>query len=209
MPRSSRPISKCHSLGDPAYKACDAGLGDSVTKWLTSTALLSSINLRQPRGMFLILKPPKEYGTINAMDPISIAAAVVGLLTAAVKVSTSLTTILHYSSNVSELAQNVLLEVSDISACLTQLHAFLAGTRVATRSRATLILVDQVVILLTSSTKTFSDLEEIIESLEPDKPMGLVSKVRWFKKESAISRLLLRLQASKSSLNLMLTALTW
>ncbi|MCJ1271738.1 hypothetical protein MMC22_011643 [Lobaria immixta] len=142
------------------------------------------------------------------MDPVSITTAVVGLLTAAAKVSTTLTAILQRTSNAPKFAQNVLLEVSDISACLTQLRAFLDGARVESRSRATLILVDQVIVLLTTSMITFSELEKIVESLEPDKSMGLVSKLRWSRKESAISSLLLRLQASKSSLNLMLTALT-
>lgn len=143
------------------------------------------------------------------MDPISIAAAVVGLLTAAANVSKTLTVIVHSMSSAAKLAQNVLLEVSDISTCLTQLQAFLAGGKVGSRSRATLILVEQVMVLLTSSMKTFSELEEIVESLEPDKSMGLVTKVRWSRKEAAILKLLVRLQESKSSLNLMLTTLTW
>lgn len=151
----------------------------------------------------------RELLNFITMDPISVAAAVVGLLTTAAQVSTTLTAILHRTSNAPKLAQNVLLEVSDISTCLTQLHAFLVGARVGSRSRATLILVDQIIVLLTTSMMTFSELEEIVESLKPDKPMGLVSKLRWSRKESAISSLLLRLQASKSSLNLMVAALTW
>ena len=143
------------------------------------------------------------------MDPISIAAAVVGLLTAAEKISKTLAAVIHSTSYFSKLAQNVLLEVTDISTCLTQLRAFLVGARVGSRSQAKLILVDQVIILLTSSMKIFSELEEIVESLEPDKHMGLLSKARWSRKDAAISKLLLRLQQSKGSLNLMLTTLTW
>lgn len=99
------------------------------------------------------------------MDPLSVAAAVVGLLGATATVKTILTNIIHATNYAPKLANGVLQEVSDINACLTQLQVFLLGTRIGTRSRTALIMLEQVVATLTACVMTMSELEEILESL--------------------------------------------
>ena len=143
------------------------------------------------------------------MEPLSIAASVAGLLGATAKVSTTLTTFIRGTVDAPKLANGVLQEVSDISACLGQLQAFLVGTRVGSRSRTALIMVEQVVAILTACVMTFSELEEILESLKDRMPTGVGSRIAWMKKEPALAKLCLRLNSSKQSLNLMLTTLTW
>lgn len=54
----------------------------------------------------------------NAMDPISAAASVIGLIGAAAKVSESLFKFIRSVKEAPKLASYVLQEVSDISACL-------------------------------------------------------------------------------------------
>lgn len=143
------------------------------------------------------------------MDPLSVAASVVGVLGAAAKVSELLTTFIRGTKVAPALANGVLHEVSDISACLTQLQAFLLGTQVGTRSRTALIMVEQVVVTLTSCVMTFSELEEALEPLKVRSLEKIGSRIAWMWKEPTLGKLCLRLNSCKQSLNLMLTTLTW
>ena len=143
------------------------------------------------------------------MDPLSVAASVVGLVGVTAKVLTVLTNFIRETRNAPNLVNSILQEVSDISACLAQLQAFLLGTRVGSRSRTTLLIVEQVVVTLTETVMTFSELESILESLHDHTPSRITSRIAWTRKESVLARLCLRLNSSKQSLNLMLTTLTW
>lgn len=144
------------------------------------------------------------------MDPLSVAASVVGLLSAAAKISQQLRIFWTGFSGAPKSAQNVLLEVSTISACLSQMQSFLLGTAEMTRSRTSLLMVEQVLVCLTNCVSVFSELEEILDNLgTTQQPMRRVDQLRWALKEGTISKILIRLQATKVSLNLMLTTLTW
>ena len=143
------------------------------------------------------------------MEPLSVAASVIGLLEVTAKVSTVLTTFIRGIYDAPNLADTILQEVSDISACLAQLQAFLLGTRIGARSRMALIMVEQVVVTLTAAVMTFSELEEILESLQDLTASRITTRIAWMRKEPALARLRLRLNSSRQSLNLMLTTLTW
>ena len=143
------------------------------------------------------------------MDPLTIAASTVGLLGAAAKVSTVLTAFVSGTRYAPTLAKVILQEVSDISVCLAQLQTFLSGSRVGSRSRTAMIMVEQVVVTLTACMITFSELEEVLGSLKLDDPQQLRNRVTWARRESVLTRLLDRLHSSRTSLNLMLTTLTW
>ena len=97
------------------------------------------------------------------MDPLSVSAGIIGILTAAKDVTE---TLYSFSKSVKEAPkhlQDVLNEVSNISICLTQLQTFLNGPSNMSRSRSTLIMVDQVLVVLTQCIATFSELEEIVD----------------------------------------------
>ena len=143
------------------------------------------------------------------MDPLSISASIVGLLTASAQVSALLTSLVASAKDAPSSAQAVLMEVNDIGLCLKQLQGFLLGTQEASRSRRSLIMIEQVIIVLTDCVSAFSKLEQILEMLKTDPPVRVLDKVKWALKERVIGTLLLRLQASKMSLGLMLTTLTW
>ncbi|MCJ1392743.1 hypothetical protein MMC18_005614 [Xylographa bjoerkii] len=142
------------------------------------------------------------------MDPLSISASIVGLITAAVQISSLLKTFINHTKHASISAQSVLLEIRDIGVCLNQLQGFLLGTQEASKSRKSLIMVEQVVIVFTDCVSVFSDLEQTLEMIRSDQPTRIIDRMKWAAKESSIAKILLRLQASKASLNLMLTTLT-
>ncbi|MCJ1479668.1 hypothetical protein MMC13_008354 [Lambiella insularis] len=142
------------------------------------------------------------------MDPLSISASITGLIAAAVQVSALLKHLVSNAKGASASAQSVLAEVSDIGLCLNQLQGFLLGSHEVCGSRTSLIMIDQVIVVLTNCVSIFSELEQTIEMLKTEQPTKVIDKVKWARKETVISKILGRLQASKASLNLMLTTLT-
>lgn len=143
------------------------------------------------------------------MDTLSVVAAVAGILGAAAQLSTSLSTLITKSRKAPKDIQKVKDEVDTIRSVLHQLQAFLLGSARTNRARASLILVDQVVVTLSACVSTFSELDVIVGTLVSDEKLGLMDRLRWATKTSAIDECLKDLQMKKSSLTLMLTILTW
>jgi hypothetical protein len=143
------------------------------------------------------------------MDPLSILASVVGLLTAAGKVSSILTTI---SSNIKEAPQHVddmLSEVNDLKISLSALHKFLLGIALAPRRRMALIQLDQLIATLTESVLTFSELEALLTPFAASSEISITKCAKWAWKEETVSRIMQRLQRHKLSLCLMLNIVQW
>lgn len=143
------------------------------------------------------------------MEPVSVAASFVGLLGAATTVSSLLITLIDTAKAAPKLATSVLLEVNALSVCLTQLQDLLSEPRVHLMSQRRHVLVEQIVVALTACKITFADLEKIASTVQGNRPMLGSFRIRWALKEKAISRLLMQLQNSKASLNLMLAIFTW
>lgn len=142
------------------------------------------------------------------MDPISVSASIAGLITAAVQVSALLKRLVDSVQGAPQSAQNVLIEVNGIGLCLNQLQEYILGTQSVSRSRTSFIMIEQVVVVLTDCVTIFSELEQILATLQLD-AMKVIDKLKWSTKEASILQLLARLQTSKTSLSLMLTTLTW
>lgn len=66
---------------------------------------------------------------LEIMDPLSAAGSIVGLIGVTATTTRILKTFINTVKNAPDLAKNVLAEVTEISACLTQLQAFLLGTK--------------------------------------------------------------------------------
>ena len=143
------------------------------------------------------------------MEPISAAASIIGLLGAAAKISETLFKFVTSVKGAPRLASSVLQEVSDTSACLSQLQSYLMGTKAASRSHENLLMIEQITVALSNCVLIFSELEKIVESVKLSDPMQLGRLGQWVLKETAIRDLFTRLQHSKASLNLMMTTLTW
>lgn len=144
------------------------------------------------------------------MEPLSIAASIVGLLTATAKISKTLKNFIGCVKNAPQLAEHVLVEVSNINASLTQVQNFLNSTNSRSQSRKQLVMMEQVVVILSTCVMAFSELESILESLSLEEPTKkLWARVAWTRQESSLKLLLKRLRWSKISLTLVLTTLTW
>ena len=141
------------------------------------------------------------------MDPLSISAAVVGLLTAAAQVSAILITATRNVRNAPKHAQIILTEVNEITIILHQVQSFLNGATAVNRSGASLILVEQVIVVLAGCVMTFSELETVLNSLKTEGSLDTIDRMKWVRKDSTITAIIQRLQNHKISMNLMLTIL--
>ena len=70
-------------------------------------------------------------------------------------------------------------------------------------------MVQEVQVALANTVIIFFELEQMVGLIKSDEPMGPVIRVKWALKENAMNKILFRLQRAKTSLNLILTTLTW
>lgn len=143
------------------------------------------------------------------MDPLSVATSIAGLVVAACQVSSLLKDFVGSAKEAPISARVVLMEVTGIGVCLNQLQGYVLGKQETPKSRRSLIMIEQVIVVLTDCVSIFSELEQALEMLKTDQPMKVIDRLKWTMKEAAIGRLLQRLQTSKASLTFMLTTLTW
>ncbi|KAJ3549850.1 hypothetical protein NM208_g282 [Fusarium decemcellulare] len=141
-------------------------------------------------------------------DPLSTAASVVGLLTAAAQISKILANVIDKARHAPEECSRIKSEVDDIQNVLTTLQLYIVGTRRAARSRTSLIMVEQVVATLAACVTTFSELDTFATALQTDADIKILDRLRWASKDKEIKAVLVRLESHKSSLTLMLTILT-
>ena len=141
-------------------------------------------------------------------DPLSVAAGVIGIVTAAAQISSLLIKFTAKVKDAPKQASVVLTEVNDTSTILAQLQPFLLGLETPDQSRACHLQVEFVIAILTDCVATFSELQEILDNLSIEE-MQPSDRLKWIRKASAIAALLTRLQTHKASLSLMLNVLTW
>ncbi|KAL9611096.1 MAG: hypothetical protein Q9167_004229 [Letrouitia subvulpina] len=110
------------------------------------------------------------------MDPLSISASITGLCIAAAQVSYLLRDFIGNAKQAPSTARHTLMEVTGISMCLSQLDSFLSGRQEAARSRRSMIMVEQVIIILTNCVSIFSELEQVLETLKTDGVGEMVSE---------------------------------
>ncbi|KAK4443349.1 hypothetical protein QBC34DRAFT_211599 [Podospora aff. communis PSN243] len=146
------------------------------------------------------------------MDPLSVAASIAGLLSAAASISKVLGPYVTAARDTPQIAHHVNSEVQAASIILSALQSLANNMASVSVQRATLVEVDQVVAVLTSGVFVFSDLEASIGSLPlPDSAsisrLALRSRFQWARKETEFTALLNRLQSFKSSISLILDIL--
>ncbi|KAI1293203.1 Rho GTPase activation protein [Xylaria venustula] len=133
------------------------------------------------------------------MDPLSVSASIVGLITAGAKISQILAQVVRKARDAPSEFQHVQVEVDSIQVVLGQLQLYLLGTLTASRSRTSLILVDQVIASLATCVATFSELDSFADALKSESDMDVLDIVRWMAKEDEIKQILTRLESHKAN----------
>ncbi|KAG8525604.1 uncharacterized protein KY384_009248 [Bacidia gigantensis] len=134
------------------------------------------------------------------MDPLSVAASIVGILAAAAKTSSVLTDSIRNTRGAPKLAHNVLEDVNSLRAVLSSLQEYILGTAKLPQAQASLILVEQVVVTLGDCVKLFSELEDLLGSSNEDKTFRALERLKWAFNDSKIAELQSRLEKNKTSL---------
>lgn len=132
------------------------------------------------------------------MDPLSVAASVVGLPAAGNKVASLLSTKCKGSPS---LAAGINEGVADISDALYRLQDLVSGRSKAVAERGSQIQLDQLLTTLTGCVMTYSDLQQFIHT-SPNINEGM-------RTSDCINTFVQRLQSYKFSLRLMLTIMQW
>lgn len=140
-------------------------------------------------------------------DPLSVAASIVGILTAAAQVSLLLQKLYSKSKHAPQAIQDLKAEVDNMSRLLTQLQLYVLRKAKAKPSREALVLLEHVQVVLGSCVLTFSDLETMVESFDTDQKLGIMDRVRWITKTSDVADMTNKVQSHKTSFMLMLQIL--
>ncbi|RYP63018.1 hypothetical protein DL771_009473 [Monosporascus sp. 5C6A] len=142
------------------------------------------------------------------MDPLSIAASVVGLLMAGGKIISILSQVTRLS-DAPPLCRVTLDEICDISVALRQMQNFVTGQMVVPVERRQHVLLEHLATAVTGCVLTKDELETLVDDLglaySGSGVTGVFDRAKWIRKEDEIRSLLQRLQNHKSSLNLILT----
>ncbi|KAF8545266.1 hypothetical protein BDD12DRAFT_811209 [Trichophaea hybrida] len=136
------------------------------------------------------------------MDPLSVAASLSGLLSAANKITQTFLSL----QDAPRLARSVTAEVTALSAIFAQLNTFLRHTT----QRMSMTTVEQFVTTLTHCVLTFAELEEVIDvcmcsdAEGGGSVIGLWNRAKWTARQDTVKEILADLQTQKVSLNLMI-----
>ncbi|KAL8748818.1 MAG: hypothetical protein Q9184_007072, partial [Pyrenodesmia sp. 2 TL-2023] len=125
-----------------------------------------------------------------------IVASITTILTAAARVS-NLLSLVH---NAPASAKAILTEVEHVSIVFGALQRFIDDVATVTRSRAALINVEDITIILTQTVLVFSELQSLIASVASDHQHSVIRwRLRWARHEGEANRLMDQLQRQKTS----------
>jgi hypothetical protein len=143
-----------------------------------------------------------------AMDPLSVAASIAGLLSAAGKMAQLLKG-LTALADAPGSAKAALTEMNAMTGALQHLSEYLNGALRVPAGREQLVLLEHVAATLMGCVTTYDELEAIIDNVHGTTEMGAIDRLKWTLKETEIKDIIQRIQNHKISLTLMLSILQW
>jgi hypothetical protein len=145
------------------------------------------------------------------MDPLSVTASIVGILAAAGKISELLHIVLSSAKEAPKIVTALVSEIEDVRSAFSSLQDLLANLSSAPPRRTALIQVDRLIVTLTETVLTFSELETIVIPLAVPKgqKFPLRTRLKWTRVEGDCARMVEKLQRHKASVSLMLNVLQW
>ncbi|KAF2178273.1 hypothetical protein K469DRAFT_695583 [Zopfia rhizophila CBS 207.26] len=142
---------------------------------------------------------------IVAMDHLSVAGSIVGILTAVGRVAEIVEPFVSTTKDAPKIAVSVHNEVNRVRMVLSPLQGILETLSSSSTSttRAAFVQVDELVVTFTDGVLMFSELESILSQLKMPDPTQIELRycLQWAWKESAISEVLERLQKFLGSLS--------
>jgi hypothetical protein len=144
------------------------------------------------------------------MDPLSIAASITGLLAVTSKLRHFLHHFILNVRDAPDLSKSAFSAVKEMNFALSFAQRLLSNLTSLQRDRKAMIEVEYLVIILTQSVITITELEKLVcpTSFQRDKRQAW-ERLKWVWKEESVSRAVLRLEGHKSSMSLLLNILQW
>jgi hypothetical protein len=145
------------------------------------------------------------------MDPLSVTASIVGILAAAAKVGELLQGTISSAKDAPRVLVSLASEVQQVRAALSSLQTLLADLSSTQSHRTALIQIDQLIVTLTDSVLTFSELETAIAPFVAPEgaKVPLRARLRWLWAEDSCNKIVDRLQRQKTTISLILNVLQW
>ena len=145
------------------------------------------------------------------MDPLSVTASIVGILAAAGKISELLHTVVISAKEAPQIVTALMFEVDDVRSAFASLQSLLVDLSSAPPRRTAMVQVDRLIVTLTETVLTFSELETVVTPLVVSKGQKypLRTRLKWTRVEQNCERMVAKLQRHKSSVSLMLNVLQW
>lgn len=140
------------------------------------------------------------------MDPLSVAASVVGLLGATAKIYGLLEGIASVKNSPTTI-RDAQIEVRHVEIALRSLQRYLWRLELASAHRKELIFIDEVIVCLADSMMALSDFESLLEMLKTFARVRI--SISWFKYSKQVEEQVVKLQRQKTSLSMMLNILQW
>lgn len=141
-------------------------------------------------------------------EPLSIAVAVTGLIKAAYSVSVTLIALTTGIQKAPKAISYALNETKAVASILRQLESYLHGTTSVPLSESSLISLEEIVAVITDCVCALSELESILSKVKTEKP-GAIDRLKWVWNADGVIKITQRVERHKTSLNLMLSILTW
>jgi len=139
------------------------------------------------------------------MELLNITTSVAGIISAASQVSY----VLGQIKDAPKSIQAVATELDHIQLIFRALQKFLdTNTRVSGK-RATLIQLEDVVVILTQTVLVFSELESLISPIANGTKTTFLVRWTWTRLQGGVMRLVSQLQRHKTSLTLLLQIIQW
>ncbi|KAF8855042.1 hypothetical protein BDZ45DRAFT_805355 [Acephala macrosclerotiorum] len=142
------------------------------------------------------------------MDPLTVIGAVGGLVKTTASFSSTIARIVSARNKGSSEIIAIKNTIDVIRSILQQLQILLLKQGNIDPERASMLFVGDIVAILTSCVLTMSNLEGCIAGLKVDDKLGLFDSIRWNSRMSEVRKYRGELEASKTSLNLVLTIMT-
>ena len=144
------------------------------------------------------------------MDPLSITAAVVGLIGAVESVSSILKVISSSITDVPRVMTSLFTEAKELQLAVSVLYRLIRGVDRLSKRRTRLISLEQLMATLTETVLTISEIEAQLKTIASrNDRFSLYDRVKVAFALPGIKTLVGRLQRNKASLNLMFNILQW
>ena len=138
-------------------------------------------------------------------DPLSVLASVVGILAAATKIASGLSSLRSSLADAPRSLDHALSQVYGIKIALSAIEKLLCDDGGTVTGQLGLIHVDDLIVTLTEAVMTFDELETLLSPFLEAINDSMRERIKWSLKDDQIESLLVRLDRHKSTFILMMT----